>query len=124
MSQLLAAVMNTTFALGSVFLPGTIEKFGRRGIMMYSAVGLTICMTVFVAMIGTSRPSLATQWTAVAAAFLYNFIFGYGWIGVCWLYGPEVLFLRLARPGDVITLTSIDRAASISPRWRRGCCVW
>ncbi|OJJ08271.1 hypothetical protein ASPVEDRAFT_878726 [Aspergillus versicolor CBS 583.65] len=99
MSQLLAAVMNTTFALGSLFLPGTIEKFGRRRIMIYSAVGLTICMTVFVAMIGNSRPSLATQWTAVAAAFLYNFIFGYGWIGVCWLYGPEIAPLRFRHVG-------------------------
>lgn len=90
MSQLLAAVMNTTFAAGSFLLPGTIERFGRRSIMIYSATGLTVCMTIFVAMIGAPHPTLATQWTAVAAAFLYNFIFGYGWIGVCWLYGPEV----------------------------------
>lgn len=57
---------------------------------MYSAAGLTVCMIVFVAMIGVSDPTLATQWTAVAAVFVYNFLFGYGWIGVCWLYGPEV----------------------------------
>ncbi|KAL2834564.1 general substrate transporter [Aspergillus pseudoustus] len=99
MSQLLAAVMNTTFAMGSFLLPGTIERFGRRGIMMYSAVGLTICLTVFVAMIGTSNPTPATQWTAVAAAFAYNFIFGYGWIGVVWLYGPEIAPLRYRHVG-------------------------
>ena len=32
----------------------------------------------------------ATQWTAVAFIFLYNFFFGYGWNGVPWLYAPEV----------------------------------
>ena len=58
--------------------------------MMYSAAVLTICMVVFVAMIGQPHPTPTTQWLAVAAIFVYNTVFGYGWIGVCWLYGPEV----------------------------------
>lgn len=82
--------MNTLFAAGTFALPATIERFGRRGIMMWSAVGLTICMAIFVGMIGSPNKSLGVQWTAVAAIIVYNFIFGYGWIGVCWLYGPEV----------------------------------
>lgn len=82
--------MNTAFASGSYLLPSTIERFGRRAILIYSAVGLTICMTIFVAMIGQPNPNLAEKWTAVAVMFAYNFLFGYGWIGVCWLYGPEV----------------------------------
>jgi hypothetical protein len=81
LAQILAAVMNTLFATGTFFLPGTIEKFGRRPILIWSAVGCTICMTVFVAMIGYPNPTLAMQWTAVAFVIIYNFIFGYGWIG-------------------------------------------
>ena len=84
--------MNTGFAAGTFFLPSTIERFGRRKILMWSAFVLTLCMIVFVAMIGLPNPTLATQWTAVAAVIVYNFAFGYGWIGVCWLYGPEVLY--------------------------------
>ena len=91
LAQLLAAVMNTGFAGGTYFLPSTIERFGRRKILMWSAFVLTICMIIFVAMIGLPNPTLATQWTAVASVIVYNFAFGYGWIGVCWLYGPEVL---------------------------------
>lgn len=90
LSQLLAAIMNTLFATGTVFLPFTIERFGRRNILMYSAAGLTICMAIFVGMISQAKPTLGMQWTAVAFVVIYNFIFGYGWIGVCWLYGPEV----------------------------------
>lgn len=90
LSQLLAAVMNTLFAAGTYFLPSTIERFGRRKIMIYSAIALTICMIIFVAMIGLKNPTKGTQWTAVAIVCIYNFIFGYGWIGVPWLYGPEV----------------------------------
>jgi hypothetical protein len=92
LAQLLAAIMNTLFAAGTVPLVYTIEKVGRRNVMMYSAVILTICMVIFVVMIGLPNPSLGTQWTAVAAIFIYNTVFGYGWIGVCWLYGPEVCF--------------------------------
>lgn len=49
-------------------------------------------------MIGSSNPTLAKQWTAVIFIFIYNFIFGYGWIGVCWLYRPEVSAHFHARP--------------------------
>lgn len=91
-AQLLAAIMNTLFAAGTVPLVFTIERVGRRAVMLWSAVALTICMIVFVAMIGLPNPSPTTQWTAVAAIFVYNTVFGYGWIGVCWLYGPEVSY--------------------------------
>jgi hypothetical protein len=90
MAQLLAAIMNTLFAAGTIPLVFTIEKVGRRAVMLWSAVALTVCMAVFVAMIGRPNPTPTTQWIAVAAIFVYNSVFGYGWIGVCWLYGPEV----------------------------------
>jgi MFS family permease len=90
MAQLLAAIMNTAFALGTVPLIWTVERFGRRSILLWSAVVLTGCMVIFVTMIGLPNRTLATQWTAVAAIFVYNMVFGYGWIGICWLYGPEV----------------------------------
>lgn len=93
LAQLLAAIMNTLFAAGTVPLVYTIERVGRRNVMMYSAAALTVCMVVFVAMIGMPNPTIGTQWTAVAAIFVYNTVFGYGWIGVCWLYGPEVCAL-------------------------------
>ncbi|KAJ5360468.1 Major facilitator superfamily domain general substrate transporter [Penicillium concentricum] len=99
LSQLLAAVMNTIFAIGSLFLPPTIEVFGRRKILMFSAGGLTMCLGVFVAMIGSPNPTLTKQWVAVAAIIVYNLIFGYGWIGVCWLYGPEIAPLQFRHIG-------------------------
>ncbi|OQE12190.1 hypothetical protein PENVUL_c001G03742 [Penicillium vulpinum] len=99
LSQLLAAVMNTIFAIGSLFLPSTIEIFGRRNILMFSAGGLTICLSIFVAMIGSQDPTLAKQWVAVAAIIVSNLMFGYGWIGVCWLYGPEIASLQFRHIG-------------------------
>jgi MFS family permease len=94
LSQLLAAVMNTGFAIGTYFLPPTIERFGRRPIMLWTALVCFISILLFTIMIALPNPSLATQWTAVAFVIVYNFAFGYGWVGCPWLYGPEVRCIR------------------------------
>lgn len=90
LSQLLAAVMMTIYAFGTYVLPRTIERCGRRFILLWSAVACTILMLIFVAMIGLEVQTLATRWTAVAAVILFTPVFGYSWIGIPWLYGPEV----------------------------------
>jgi hypothetical protein len=90
LSGLLAAVMNTLLAIGTFFLPPTIERFGRRPILLWSAVGCTVCMLIFVIMICLPNQTVATGWTAVAFVILYNAFFGYGYAGVPWLYGVEV----------------------------------
>jgi len=82
--------MNTMFAIGTYFLPSTIERFGRRPIMLWTALGCAISIMIFTIMISLEHPTLATQWTAVAFVIIYNFLFGYGWVGCPWLYGPEV----------------------------------
>jgi MFS family permease len=94
LAQLLAAVMNTLFAVGTYFTPGTIEKFGRRPIMIWTALVCGLSMMLFVIMIGLPHQTSATQWTAVAAVIVYNFSYGYGWVGCPWLYGPEIAPLR------------------------------
>ena len=116
LAQLLAAVMNTLFATGTVLLPWTIERFGRRPILLWSAVGCTICMTIFVAMIGSPNPTLSKQWTAVVFVIIYNFIFGYGWIGVCWLYGPEVS-LCMFRYKRYVLIESSDCSPQVPSCW-------
>jgi hypothetical protein len=84
--------MNTVFAAGTFFTPATIEKGGRRGIMFWGSIFLTIFMLIFVIMINLGDAiNGATQWTAVAAVFCYVGLFGYSWVGIPWLYGPEVI---------------------------------
>lgn len=90
LAQLLAAVMNTMFALGTWPLPATIERFGRQRIMFWSAFVCALFMTTFVALIGLQNPTVSTQWAAAAIICLWNMVFGYGWVGCPWLYGPEV----------------------------------
>lgn len=83
--------MNTLFAAGCWFTPSTIEKGGRRQIMLWTSGLLALFMLIFVVMINLGdKKSTATQWTAVASVVAYIFFFGYGWVGIPWLYGPEV----------------------------------
>ncbi|ETN37508.1 uncharacterized protein HMPREF1541_07130 [Cyphellophora europaea CBS 101466] len=99
-ASILAAVMNTVFAMGTFFTPATIERGGRRGIMLWSSVLLTVLLLIFVVMINLGDlKSSATQWTAVAAVVGYVFVFGYGWVGIPWLYGPEIAPLRYRHLG-------------------------
>lgn len=58
--------------------------------MLWGAVASMFCITLFTAMIAVPHQTKATQWTAVASIIAYNFVFGYAWVGVPWLYGPEV----------------------------------
>lgn len=76
--------------LGTVPLIFTIERFGRRKIMFWGAVSLSIALLVFIIMIALPHQTTATQWTAVAFIFIFIFVFGYSWQGIIWLYAVEI----------------------------------
>jgi hypothetical protein len=61
--------------------------------MLWGAFAVSICMLVFIIMIGLPHQTKATEWTAVACVIAWMFIFGYSWNGAPWVYGPEVSFL-------------------------------
>jgi len=86
--------MNTAFWLGTWPLYWTLERWGRRPILFWSAIACTAAMTVFVAMNGVQNKTSATQWTAVIFVIIFVTIFGYGWIAIPWLYGPEIAPLK------------------------------
>jgi MFS family permease len=108
LSSLLAAVMNTLFAAGTWFTPSTIEKGGRRWIMLWTSTLLTIFMLIFVVMINLGdKKTNVTQWTAVASVVAYIFFFGYGWVGIPWLYGPEVNDHKTRYPEGLIICSHV-----------------
>ena len=115
--------MNTMFAIGTYPLPPTIERFGRRRIMFWSAFVLALLMTVFVALIGVPHQTRSIQWTAAIVICLWNMVFGYGWVGVPWLYGPEVCILPLSFLSFLSVLplarilTRVDRAPQTPTCW-------
>ena len=94
LSGILAAVMNTVFAL-SCFPPiWYIERLGRRPMMMWTSIGCGFCILVYIIMTTLANPTTVTNWVAVASVLLYNVIFGFGWLGPPWIYGPEIAPLK------------------------------
>lgn len=94
LSGILAGVMNTIFAIASYPPIWFIEKLGRRAMMFWTALGCGVCMIIYVALTTLSNPSSATNWAAVVIIILYNVVFAFGWLGTCWIYGPELSPLK------------------------------
>ena len=49
---------------------------------------------VVVTTLPDSKQSVATNWVAVAFIILYEVVFAFGWLGTCWIYGPEIAPLK------------------------------
>ena len=96
-ARLLAAVNAMTY-LGSTFVGlFFVERWGRRRLMMYGALGQCCCwlaITLFLDSASTAGLlSLRQQQLGGAAVlffFLFNFFFGASWQGVSWLYPTEI----------------------------------
>ncbi|KAL4891169.1 general substrate transporter [Aspergillus ambiguus] len=107
MASLLAAVSLTVQWGGSLVCIPTIERIGRRRIMMFTATVETCCMLIFVILNLIKQKSLATQWTAAMVMFPYLFMYGWGWVGCPWLYGPEIAPLKYRHIGAAAGLLGV-----------------
>lgn len=96
-ARLLAAVNAMTY-LGSTFIGlAFIERWGRRRLMMYGALGQCCCWLVITLLLNSASTaglgSTRQQQLGSAAVlffFLFNFFFGASWQGVSWLYPTEI----------------------------------
>lgn len=114
--------MNTVFAIACYPPIWTIERQGRRSMMFWTALGCAICLIVFIAVTNVTPQTPALGWVAVAAVIVYNIVFGYGWLGPPWVYGPEVSFYTIAPIEH--RLTGTDCASPTAPHCRRARCRW
>lgn len=100
--SLISGILNTFFALGCVPLYFTIERIGRRSVLLYGAVAMTILITIFTALVAIS-PTQANRWAAVGIIFTFLFVFGYAWQGCVWLYCAEIAPLEYRHIGGAAT---------------------
>lgn len=96
-ARLLAAVNAMTY-LGSTFVGlAFVERWGRRRLLMYGALGQCCCWLAITLLLDFSSKAgiLSTHkqqlgCAAVLFFFLFNFFFGASWQGVSWLYPTEI----------------------------------
>ncbi|QDS68611.1 hypothetical protein FKW77_001242 [Venturia effusa] len=100
--SLLSGILNTIYALGCYPLYFTIERVGRRAVLMYGAMIMSLLLLIFTVLQGMS-PAPSTQWASIAIIFLFLFVFGYAWQGCVWLYCSEIAPLEYRHIGGAAT---------------------
>jgi MFS family permease len=84
MSSLLAAIALTIQWVGSLVCIVTIERIGRRNIMLMTASVQTVCMLIFVVLNAIPNRTTATEWAAAIIMLPYLFMYGWGWVACPW----------------------------------------
>lgn len=100
--SLLSGVLNIFFALGCVPLYFTIERVGRRSVLLYGAMAMTVLISVFTVLVALSSTE-AIRWAAIGIIFIFLFVFGYAWQGCVWLYCAEIAPLEYRHIGGAAT---------------------
>ncbi|SMQ49422.1 unnamed protein product [Zymoseptoria tritici ST99CH_1A5] len=109
MSRLLAALNGTEYFIASWIAIFTIERFGRRGLMLFGAAGQAVSMAILsgTTSVQAGEPNSA-QYGIAAAVFLFvfNSFFAVGWLGMTWLYPAEITPLSIRAPANAISTTA------------------
>jgi sugar porter (SP) family MFS transporter len=87
--RLLSACMECMQPIGAVFAIYTIDRYGRRPLMLITAVGMAISMAILA---GSTANSNNTPALIVAIIFLFvvNFMYCVGFLGCQFLYSSEI----------------------------------
>jgi predicted MFS family arabinose efflux permease len=84
LAKLIAACNGTEYFMASWVAVFTVEKFGRRTLMLWGAAGMSISMIILAITdsIGGTKAGIAQT----VFLFVFNTCFAVGWLGMTWLY--------------------------------------
>ena len=101
LSRLIAACNGTEYFAASWIAVFTIEKFGRRQLMLFGAAGMSGSMVILAITdsIGTANSGIAST----IFLFIFNTFFAIGWLGMTWLYPAEIVPLRIRAPANAVS---------------------
>lgn len=93
-SRILAAIYQLVSLIAGTICVFTIEGLGRRGLLLSSATGNSICMAL-IAALGSQTGNPMAMHGAVVFIFVYHMMFVVGFGGVSFLYATEIAPLHL-----------------------------
>jgi MFS family permease len=103
-AKVIAACNGTEYFAASWIAVFTIERFGRRGLMLFGAAGQSLCMVILAVTdsIGTSKSGIAS----IVFLFGFNTFFAIGWLGMTWLYPAEIVPLKIRAPANALSTSA------------------
>ncbi|KAF9889534.1 hypothetical protein FE257_007244 [Aspergillus nanangensis] len=105
-SRILAAAMCLTQPLGGFLAFFTIDRLGRRVLMLWSAAGMSVSMAILAGMTSV-KDSTPTMIVAVVFLFVFEFIFTVGYSGLTFLYATEVAPLQLRAAISAVSTAAV-----------------
>ncbi|QDS72018.1 hypothetical protein FKW77_002016 [Venturia effusa] len=105
LSRILAACNGTEYFLSSFIPVFTIERIGRRTLMLIGAAGMSLSMTGL-AIAGSFVDSTSAGIASAVFLFVFNTFFAIGWLGMTWLYPAEIVPLRIRAPANAFATSS------------------
>ncbi|KAK0517404.1 hypothetical protein JMJ35_000559 [Cladonia borealis] len=103
-SRALAAANGTEYFLASWIAVFTIERFGRRTLMIFGSCGMVFSMVILAVMdyLGGKGPGIV----GALFLFIFNSFFAVGWLGMTWLYPAEIVPLRIRAPANALSTSA------------------
>ncbi|TVY57074.1 Sugar transporter STL1 [Lachnellula cervina] len=100
LSLILGGCTSLTYLLASFIPLFTVEKYGRRALLMFSAAGLCFCFSMVSILLSIGTRS--TAYAATAFVFIFQIFLGVGWLPIPWFYPSEVTTTRIRSRGQAV----------------------
>ncbi len=110
LQTIVVGIVNLTFTVVAIL---TVDKFGRKPLMIIGSVGMAVSMLAlgFTFFLGGSELSQAGGWAALMFMLLYTASFAMSWGPVCWVLLSEIF------PNSIRGAMSIAVAAQWIANW-------
>ncbi|KAJ5119001.1 hypothetical protein N7448_010710 [Penicillium atrosanguineum] len=107
-SRILAAAMGLMQPFGGFLAFQTIDRLGRRPLMLYSAGAMAVCMALLAGCTSDSAAnSTGALVVAVIALYCFQFIFTVGYSGLTFLYAAEMAPLQVRAAVSAVSTATV-----------------
>ncbi|KAH7908841.1 general substrate transporter [Hygrophoropsis aurantiaca] len=126
LSLILGGCTAITYMFASFIPLWTVDRYGRRVLLMTSATGLSLCFILAAILLSTG--STPAAYGATAMVFIFQIFLGIGFLPIPWLYPAEISTTRIRARGSsisslvnwlcVFTVVQITPPAIANISWR------
>ncbi|KAI0314342.1 general substrate transporter, partial [Amylostereum chailletii] len=101
LSLILGGGTACTYMVASFIPLWTVDRYGRRTLLMISAAGQSLCFIIASILLSTGSQSAA--YGATAMVFIFQIFLGIGYLPIPWLYPAEITTTRIRARGSAIS---------------------